>query len=617
MRELLWLVPALPLVGFLALALTAGRLPRPAVGFIGVGSVGLSLLTALAIAADFAGPAAEGAVFRQPLWQWLAVGDVTVRFGLALDALSLTMILVVTGVGFLVHLYSLGFLAGQEGQTRFFAYMNLFVAAMLILVLADSLLFLYVGWEGVGLCSFLLIGFRYRDPETVRAARKAFVVTRIGDAALVVGLALLVASLGTLDIAALTAAAETRWAAGDALPTAAAALLLAGAVGKSAQLPLQVWLPDAMAGPTPVSALIHAATMVTAGVYLIARMHGLFALAPPVQTAIAVIGAVTLLLAATSALAQTDIKRILAYSTISQIGYMVMALGVGAYGAAIFHLTTHAWFKALLFLAAGVVIRRLGDQHDVRRMGGLHRTLPGAFVAFLVGAASLAALPLVTAGSWSKELILTQVWGAGGGGPLLWLAGALGAVLTALYIFRAVFLVFFGPERTAPHGATPAAMLAPLAVLAVLAVVGGAFPVPAFLAGALPVPAAGREAGWLFGAIAVLLPLAGIYAAYRMYLARPGAPAERPAAPVPARLSGLWQRGWGFDALYTAIAVRPVGWFVRVNRGDAADALAAAAAGAGAAGHRWLSRTQTGRLRWYAGALAGGTALVLAVAVLA
>jgi NADH-quinone oxidoreductase subunit L len=492
--------------------------------------------------------------------------------------------------------------------------MNLFVAAMLTLVLADNLVLLYVGWEGVGLCSFLLIGFWYRDPGTARAARKAFVVTRVGDAALVLGLVLLFASLGTLDIVALTFAAGTQWTAGEALPVAAAALLLAGAVGKSAQLPLQVWLPDAMAGPSPVSALIHAATMVTAGVYLIARMHGLFELAPPVQAAVAIIGALTLLLAAMSALAQTDLKRILAFSTISQIGYMVMALGAGAYGAAVFHLTTHAYFKALLFLAAGVVIRRLHEEHDIRKMGGLAGALPATFACFAVGAASLAALPLVTAGAYSKELILAQVWGASGG-AFLWLAGAVGAFLTALYIFRAVFLVFLGPQQMAPAGTTPAVMLAPMAVLAALAIFGGTIPVPAFVAGALP--AAEGHAPWPFAAIAAALPLAGIYVAWIVFHRRRGALAELREAPATARLLGVWQVGFGFDQLYNKVAARPFLWAARVNRGDAADRIATGAAALGTAGNRALAWTQSGRLRWYAGALACGMALVLIAGVFA
>ncbi len=333
--------------------------------------------------------------------------------------------------------------------------MNLFVAAMLVLVLADDLVVLLLGWEGVGLCSYLLIGFWHDDPANGHAARKAFLVTRVGDTALLIGLFLLQTRLGTLHIPDVLARAGGAWHAGDPVAVAAAALLLGGAVGKSAQLPLQAWLPDAMAGPTPVSALIHAATMVTAGVYLIARLHPLFLLAPPVMAATAWIGAVTLLLAGGSALVQRDIKRVLAYSTISQLGYMFLALGVGAWSAAIFHLMTHAFFKALLFLASGVVIHALHDEHDLHAMGGLRRRLPWAYAAFLAGGAALAGVPLITAGFYSKDLILHEAFVAADGFPWLWLAGLAGVALTAAYILRLILLAFHGRQRRC-RGRAPA-----------------------------------------------------------------------------------------------------------------------------------------------------------------
>ncbi|MGH8297045.1 MAG: NADH-quinone oxidoreductase subunit L, partial [Steroidobacteraceae bacterium] len=449
MLSLLALVPALPLAGFAVLFVSAGALPKRWIAAIGVGSVGISTLLAFIVAAGFL---SDPRPYTEVIWRWIAVEGFQPDIGFYLDSLSLVMMLVVTFVSFLIHLYSAEFMAADEGYSRYFAYMNLFVGSMLVLVLADNLLLLYLGWEGVGLCSYLLIGFWYRDPANGLAARKAFVVTRAGDTAMSIGLFLLFTHLGTLEIQPLMRAAATAWPAGSALPVAAAALLLGGAVGKSAQLPLQVWLPDAMAGPTPVSALIHAATMVTAGVYLIARTHVLYQLAPPVHTAVAVIGAATLLLASFSALNQRDLKRILAYSTISQIGYMFLALGIGAWSAAIFHFMTHAFFKALLFLAAGVVIQRLGEEHDIFRMGGLRRRLPLAFWSFLIGSAALAALPFVDAGFYSKDLILFDVWESGPDGPWLWAAGTLGALLTSIYIFRAVFVVFFGEARTEPTG---------------------------------------------------------------------------------------------------------------------------------------------------------------------
>ena len=446
MLELLWLIPALPYAGFVVLAVAGGRLSRPVAASLGVISVGLSAAVALLVGIEFIW-FWPGNTYVQLLWTWIAVGRFTPAIGFYLDALSLVMILVVTVVGFLILLYSTGFMIRSEGYSRFFAYMNLFVGSMLTLVMADNLLLLYLGWEGVGLCSYLLIGFWYSDPANGRAAIKAFVVTRVGDASMAVGLFLIFVSLGTLQIQEIMQKAEIQWAVGSGIAIAASALLLGGALGKSAQLPLQTWLPDAMAGPTPVSALIHAATMVTAGVYLIARTHVLFTLAPPVLTAVAVIGAITLLIAGVSALTQRDIKRVLAYSTMSQVGYMFLALGVGAWSAAIFHFVTHACFKALLFLAAGVVIQGLDEEHDMFKMGGLRRVIPGTFWAFLVGAASLSALPIVTAGFYSKDLILMEAWSSQNGSGWLWLAGLIGALLTSLYAFRMVFLTFFGKAR--------------------------------------------------------------------------------------------------------------------------------------------------------------------------
>jgi len=341
--ELLGWVPLIPFLGFLVLVLFRRQLSKPLVSWVGVGSVGLSGLLAALIGTEFLKGTMQP--YHLALGDWIAIDNLIVPFGMYLDALSLTMLFIVTGVGFLIHIYSAGFMDSDLGYTRFFAYMNLFVAAMLVLVLADNLVLLYLGWEGVGLGSYLLIGFWYEDPNNGYAARKAFVMTRIGDTAMVLGLFLLFTQLHTFDIQFLMFRVTSQWTPGTLLPVAAAALLLGGAVGKSAQLPLQSWLPDAMAGPTPVSALIHAATMVTAGVYLIARTHALFMMAPSVQFAVAVLGAITLLMASCSAIVQTDIKRILAYSTISQIGYMFLALGVGAWSSAIFHLLTHAFFQ--------------------------------------------------------------------------------------------------------------------------------------------------------------------------------------------------------------------------------------------------------------------------------
>jgi NADH-quinone oxidoreductase subunit L len=438
------LIPAIPLLGFLVLALFGNKLTGKAAGFIGTGSIGIVALLTFIIAAEFFKSLPEIKSYSIVVWEWINAGNLKADISFSLDALSMVFCFVITFVGLLIHVYSIGFMSKDEGFSRFFAYMNLFVGSMLILVLADNILLMYLGWEGVGLCSYLLIGFWYKEPVNGYAARKAFIITRIGDTAMIIGIFILFLNFGTFNLNELMEQASGKWIAGSSIAVVTAALLLGGALGKSAQLPLQTWLPDAMAGPSPVSALIHAATMVTAGVYLIARTHVLFILAPIIQAAIAIIGALTLLIAGFSALGQHDLKRILAYSTISQIGYMFLALGVGAWSAAVFHFMIHAFFKALLFLAAGIVILVLNEEHDILKMGGLRKKIPVVFWTFLIGAASLSALPLVTAGFYSKDQILWYALSAQSGGKFLWLAGIVGAFLTALYSFRMIFIVFFG-----------------------------------------------------------------------------------------------------------------------------------------------------------------------------
>ena len=628
MLDLLWLVPALPLAGFAVLS-TAGRRLAPAhVALVGVGSVGLSALAALAAAASFIAVPPPGHAFRLTLWTWIDAGGLAPRIGLYLDALSLVMTVVVAFVGFLIHLYSAEFMRGEEGFSRFFCWMNLFVAMMLILLLADNLVLLYVGWEGVGLCSYLLIGFWYRDPANGLAARKAFIVTRVGDTAMAIGLFLLLTRLGTLDIQEMLRRAAAQWGPGSGLALAAALLLLAGAVGKSAQLPLQTWLPDAMAGPTPVSALIHAATMVTAGVYLIARTHVLYAIAPDARLAVAVAGAATLLLAGCSALVQRDIKRVLAYSTISQIGYMFLALGVGAWTAAIFHFMTHAFFKALLFLAAGVVIDALHHEHDIFRMGGLRKQLPLAFWAFLAGGASLAGFPVVTAGFYSKEDILAAAWASPAAGAWLYAAAWAGAVVTGIYIFRLIFIVFFG-SPTQPAARKPGPRMAiPVAVLAALSLVAGFIDVSAlpgggparltgFLETALPAaarPSPATDAG--LRALGALASLLGIAVAYVLFL-RPADTARRLAeTPHGRSLQKFWFSGWGFDRLYDRVLVRPFTAAARLNRDDVVDSFCDALASLSRILHEGLRLTQTGRLRLYAAVIAAGTVVIIAEVLL-
>jgi NADH-quinone oxidoreductase subunit L len=618
----LWLVPAFPLLGYVLLAAAGGRIGQRAVAAVGAGSVALSALLAWLVAIRFIAAPPPGFAFRQVLWTWMDVAGFQPTVTLYLDPLAVVMMLVVTSVGFLIHLYSTEFMAGEEGYARYFAYLNLFVAAMLLLVLAGDLLLLFVGWEAVGLCSYLLIGFWYRDPANGAAARKAFIVTRAGDTGLLLGLLLLFTAFGTSDIQALVGAAFTEWPVGSGPATAAAALLLLGALGKSAQLPLQTWLPDAMAGPTPVSALIHAATMVTAGVYLVARHHVLFELAPQVLTAVAVIGALTLLLAGLSALAQHDIKRVLAYSTISQIGYMFLALGVGAWTAAIFHFMTHAFFKALLFLAAGAVIHALDGEHDIFRMGGLRRQMPLAFWSFVVGGSSLAALPLVTAGFFSKDLILAQIWSAPEGSTWLWVTGWVGALLTSLYIFRLIFLVFFGPPTTRAVRTFGWPMAFPLIVLGVLSVLGGYLETPpfaghvrllsGFLGPVFPIvdePAGGARTEFALGLLASVASLAGIVAAWWLFLRRRELVARLAATPLGRALHTWWEADWGFDFLYDRLFVRPYYALAAINRSDFVDAFYTGLAALTRFLHRLFSRSQTGRLRWYAAGVAAGVVL--------
>jgi NADH-quinone oxidoreductase subunit L len=623
----LFLIPALPFAGFIVLALLGRRMPKIFASAIGVGSVGLSAVLSVIAAIPFLGAPRLGGVFTQTLWTWMRIGGYSASISFSLDALSLVMILIVTVVGFFIHLYSTGYMADDAGYSRFFAYMNLFVGAMLTLVLADNLVLLYLGWEGVGLCSYLLIGFWYSDPVNGRAARKAFVVTRIGDTAMAVGLFLLFTHLGTLNIQDLMQAAQKQWPVGSGPAVLAAFLLLGGAIGKSAQLPLQVWLPDAMAGPTPVSALIHAATMVTAGVYLIARTHVLFALAPLAQNAVAVIGAATLLIAGFSALAQKDIKRVLAYSTISQIGYMFLALGVGAWSAAIFHLLTHAFFKALLFLGAGAVILAQHHEQDMFRMGGLKDKLPLTFWTFLIGSASLSALPLVTAGFYSKDLILWEAWSSPSGGAVLWAAGLLGAFVTSVYTFRMVFLTFFGKARIEVSRRPGPAMSIALVVLAVLSISGGWINLPDTL-GDLPLfsnllkpvfngPAANHAGGeGMLQLIASVASLAGIYIAYLIYLRRPGYAEKISSAPSFRSIGRFWLAGWDFDALYNALFISPFLRIAKFNRNDFIDSCYDGIAALNRSLNALLSRTQTGKIRWYAMGIALGAAVFLGIIVL-
>ncbi len=626
MLHLLWLIPAFPIASFLVLAIFGKRLSKKVVPVFGVGSIALSAVVTIGIAINFLTTPPPGNNFTQVLWTWIDVGGFQPQIGFYLDALSLLMVLVVTFVGFLIHVYSAEFMLEDEGYCRFFAYMNLFVASMCTLLLGNNLLLLFLGWEGVGLCSYLLIGFWYRDPANGLAARKAFIVTRVGDTAMTLGLLLLFTHLGTLQIQDLMQRALHEWPVGSHLAVLAAALLLGGAVGKSAQLPLQTWLPDAMAGPTPTSALIHAATMVTAGVYLIARTHILFSLAPSVQLAVGIVGAATLILAGFSAITQSDIKRILAYSTISQIGYMFLALGVGAWSAALFHFMTHAFFKALLFLGAGVIIESLHHEHNIFKMGGLRKEMPLAFWTFLAAGCALAGVPLVSAGFYSKGLIIWDTWASAQGSHALWLAAVIGVLLTSLYTFRLIFVVFFGEVKTPVHKRPGLAMMAPCVVLGILSVVGGFVETPAFLGNihsftdfmhlALPVFTEGPAGGMteiLSESIVTLAFAIGLYLAYFFFIQKREYAEALTAPAISKALHRFWYSDWGMDWLYERVFVRPIIWIAHVDRRDFVDSIYTGIAGLTKLLYYGVRGTETGRVRTYAAGIAVGSIIFIAI----
>ena len=612
MFNLLFLICLAPFLGFLLLSFGRRRLSENTAAAIGIGSIGISALTTLALGIEFVLHPPAGGAFTQPLWQWLDVGGFAPRFALRLDGLSLSMLGVVTGVGLLIHVFAAWYMREDDSYARFFSYMNLFVASMLFLVLGDNLLFLFFGWEGVGLCSYLLIGFWYQDPANGAAARKAFIVTRVGDALMAIGLFWLYRDLGTLDIQQAVLLAQQHFALGDPQITAITLLLLGGAVGKSAQLPLQTWLPDAMAGPTPVSALIHAATMVTAGVYLIARTHGLFELAPSSLEAVGVIGAITLLLASGAALVQSDIKRILAYSTMSQIGYMFLALGSAAWGASIFHLMTHAFFKALLFMTAGAVILACHHEQDIFKMGGLRKQLPLEYACFLVGGLALSAFPWLTAGFYSKDEILWEAYAGGHQG--LFIAGLIGAFFTPLYTFRLIFTVFHGEPKLHAHRGQGVTYWLPLGVLLVFSTfIGGMIHLP--LAGVLPGPSelAGHGSKLTIGILSSAVALGGLAVACGLFLGQRHL-LNWFTGTAPARLlAAWWVQDWGFDWLYDRLLVRPCMGFARANIRDGIDlAILTIPAGLRALNGA-LVRTETGRIRWYAAGMAAGAVLVVAM----
>ncbi|GLO44397.1 NADH-quinone oxidoreductase subunit L [Pseudomonas putida] len=614
--NLLFLTFVFPLVGFLLLSFSRGRFSENLSALIGVGSVGLSAAVAAYVIWQFNVAPPEGGAYSQLLWQWMSVDGFAPNFTLYLDGLSVTMLGVVTGVGFLIHLFASWYMRGEAGYSRFFAYTNLFIASMLFLVLGDNLLFIYFGWEGVGLCSYLLIGFYYSNRNNGNAALKAFIVTRIGDVFMAIGLFILFAQLGTLNVQELLVLAPQKFQAGDTWMVLATLMLLGGAVGKSAQLPLQTWLADAMAGPTPVSALIHAATMVTAGVYLIARTNGLFLLAPDILHLVGVVGGVTLVLAGFAALVQTDIKRILAYSTMSQIGYMFLALGVGAWDAAIFHLMTHAFFKALLFLASGAVIVACHHEQDIFKMGGLWKKLPLAYASFVVGGAALAALPIVTVGFYSKDEILWEAFASGNTGLLY--AGLVGAFMTSLYTFRLIFIAFHGEAKTEAHAGHGISHWLPLGVLIVLSTFVGAWITPP-LAGVLPESAghAGGEAKHALELTSGAIAIAGILLSALLFLGKRRFVSAVANSGIGRVLSAWWFAAWGFDWIYDKLFVKPYLLISHILRKDPVDRSIGLIPRLARGGHVAMSKTETGQLRWYTASIAVGAVLVLGAVVVA
>jgi NADH-quinone oxidoreductase subunit L len=563
----------------------------------------------------------EDLSFGHNALQWISIGTLHVDFTLVLDQLSLVMLLVVTGVGLLIHIYSVGYMAEEEGYARYFSYLNLFLFFMTVLVLAGNALVMFVGWEGVGLASYLLIGFWFQKTSAADAGKKAFIVNRIGDVGFLIGMFLLLANFGTLTFTEIGAklAANPAWQGG--VLTATALCLLLGATGKSAQLPLYIWLPDAMEGPTPVSALIHAATMVTAGVYMIARTHVLFDHSTFALSVVAVIGAATALFAATIGLVQNDIKRVLAYSTISQLGYMFLGCGVAAYSAAIFHLMTHAFFKALLFLAAGSVIHAIGGEQDLRKMGGLWNKLPVTFAVTTMGVLAIAGF-FPFAGFFSKDAILYAAFLQGTQGKVLWFVGLVTALLTSFYMFRLWYLAFLGKPRSAhahPHEG-PASMVTPLVILALLSICGGWIGIERFAAFLAPsVGARATDAGsahleLMLSIVAVALAALGWLVAHLLYQQKPDRPAQLAAA-MPAGYK-LLSNKYYVDEFYGATLVKPLfaistyvlGWVVeKALLGGAAWLLGGTATFSGAILQRW----QSGNLRSYAAWLAAGAGAVL------
>jgi NADH-quinone oxidoreductase subunit L len=640
--EHLWIILLLPLLGSAINGLLGSKWPNKIVSWVALGATGLSFLAALEAVREFFQLRPEQIPWVRQYFDWIIAGNFRAGFDLQVDQLTVVMLMVVTGVGFLIHVYSTGYMSHEGGYYRFFSYLNLFMFFMLTLVLAANYVLLFVGWEGVGLSSYLLIGFYFLRKSASDAGKKAFIVNRIGDFGFMLGMFLVFRAFHSLDFQTVFSAAA-KWQADTygqfGTLTIASLLLFMGACGKSAQLPLYVWLPDAMEGPTPVSALIHAATMVTAGVYVVTRSHLLFTMAPTAMFVVAVVGCATAIFAATIGLVQTDIKRVLAYSTVSQLGYMFLACGVGAFSAGIFHLMTHAFFKALLFLAAGSVIHAMGGEQDMQRMGGLSKKIRWTYFTMLTATLAIAGFPPL-AGFFSKDSILFNAFQSENGGHVLYGFGLLTALLTSFYMFRLIFLTFFGKQQYDEHHVhvheSPWSMLGPLVILALLSVVGGWLAAPAFLPGGTdyfakflaPVFAHGESAEaavdeaaahsleLTLAGVAFFTALAGLLVAFWMYLKRPGK-ADSLAKSMRGAYTTLLNKYY-VDELYAAVVVKPlvalstsVLWKI-VDVGAIDGTVNGIADGATAVGDQ-ARHTQSGNTRSYAVWVVIGAIVIIAV----
>ena len=621
--SLLALTILFPLIGFVLLAAGRTKLPESVAAIIGVGSVGLSALFALISGLKFVNSGESAQVDH--LWTWFNVGGFNPGISLHLDGLSLVMLGMITGVGFLIHIFASWYMRGEEDFARFFSYFNLFVASMLLLVLGDNLALLFLGWEGVGLCSYLLIGYYYSNPDNGLAAMKAFTVTRVGDVFLLIGLFLVFQQFGTLNIAYIVENASTVMTQSSSITIWTALMLFLGAAGKSAQIPLQTWLADAMAGPTPVSALIHAATMVTAGVYLCCRLFSVFEMAPEVMVFISITGAVTLIVAGFAALVQTDIKRILAYSTMSQLGYMFMAVGAEAYQAGLFHMLAHAFFKALLFLSSGAVILAYHHEQNIFKMGGLFKHNKFLFACFAIGGGALAAIPFLTIGFFSKDAILGAVWVAGQSVAIydcLYWTGVAGAFLTSIYTFRLIWIVFFGKENTPYHAIKGATYWLPLAILAVLSTfVGAVLKTPvANILSAAKIPEFNVPEIHLHGMhsaehTAVGIALAGLVVGIVLFAFAYKAVQSFARTCLGAGLANICRNALGFDALYDIVFVKPYLLIAKILGRDPIDGLWLVLPAIVKGGHSFTSSRQSGSLREYASSMALGIVVIMMILI--